>query len=199
MRRHLGTCRHADAISRPAAELDLVDLRGTPGGPIPSMPVRRLHPSRVPLMSPPAIEALNGTELSSPVVHRALLAPPLRSARAKGERNQSCRLQEACLSLQGRASETGDKASRNRRHTHGTRAAVARMGVVIWILLALAYAWSVRKLARMGRAPDPWSSGQSPSSDALHIELVHAEEKRRKRRPATQPQQRLPAVALPRR
>ncbi len=137
--------------------------------------------------------------VASPVVHRAFLAPARRRARAKGERNPSCRLQEACLSLQGRASDPCDKASKSRRHAHGTRAAVAGVGVFIWILLALAYAWNVRKLARMGRAPDPWSSGQSPSSDALHIELVHAQEKRRNPRPTTRPQQRWPAVALPRR
>ncbi len=200
-------------------------------------------------MSLPAIEALNGTELSRkpprerlwalviaggdagrlPPLTRKIAGAPIRSGTvefvrptvwpssrlpwfialswpqrggersAKGERNPSCRLQEACLSLQGQASDRCDKASRSRRHTHGTRAAVAGVGVFIWILLALAYAWNVRKLARMGRAPDPWSSAQSPSSDALHIELVHAEEKHRNRRPTTGPQQRWPAVALPRR
>jgi len=184
MRRHLGTCRHAGARRPPCRRRDS-----------PRTDHRRVKKTRASV--PPVHSLAIGSRLPW---FLALSWPQRLAERAReGERNPSCRLQEACLSLQGRASDRGDKALRSRRHTHGTRAAVAGVGV-IWILLALAYAWSVRKLGRVSRTPDPRSSsGRSPSSGAPRIELVHTDEKRSNGTPTTQPRRPRPGVTLARR
>jgi hypothetical protein len=46
------------------------------------------------------------------------------------------------------------------------------MAVAIWVLLGLAYVWSVWGLARMSREPDPWSV-----DDRYRIDVARANEK----------------------
>jgi hypothetical protein len=41
------------------------------------------------------------------------------------------------------------------------------MAVAIWVLLGLAYVWSVWKLARVSRQPDPWSADDTPRVDVV--------------------------------
>jgi hypothetical protein len=46
------------------------------------------------------------------------------------------------------------------------------MATFIWLTLGLAYALSVRNLARMSRSPDPWAPSDAPA--AARIELAGA-------------------------
>jgi hypothetical protein len=80
-------------------------------------------------------------------------------------------------------------------------AALVGVGIVIWILLGLAYAWSVWNLARMARFRDSGSSSGAslPSSEVPQINLVQPGELLRSSVPAAQPQQPRRLAALPRR
>ena len=43
------------------------------------------------------------------------------------------------------------------------------MAVATWMLLGLAYVWSVSRLARMSRQPDPWSADDGPRIDVVRV------------------------------
>jgi hypothetical protein len=43
------------------------------------------------------------------------------------------------------------------------------MAATIWVLLGLAYVWSVWRLARMSHEPDPWSAEDSPRIDVVRV------------------------------
>ena len=72
------------------------------------------------------------------------------------------------------------------------------MAAVLWVALAVAYAWSVRKLARMGWSPDPSPSpGEQVSSSMGHqVDGIRGEEEQASAPLTPGRQKRGPVVAL---